>query len=420
MAIQLDIFVNTKRLQPVVHFTQGSTLQSFEFYMRDFEIPTGAEVKAYSIGEGKVCKENECSFDNNIVTLEPDEGFFEAGKNLLQIEFTNSEGKELTTFTMYVECEGKIKGSGIDTSDANAASNVILEGYQAYVDGVLVVGTLPFTQNGKSRIYYDGGVSVSASERDSAYVRFTNDFGVNPQRAFLTGSKCHIDAPLSEFGDATASDVRSGKIFTSAAGFKVEGGLQKYSGVGADGTATFNESSGKLEVKYTYKGPAILENAVITLRAKGENFGDATASDVASGKTFTSANGLLLTGTGNIEGSTEENTTTGTAIKTGTLTVDTDCESAEVNTGLSSVDAFILYKAPDTTQHNTHGWIYSEPCTGVMQYSYGSTIKIDWWKEDSNYIEINGGVVTAKRYMPSSTPYPVLAGEYSWMAVGTE
>lgn len=224
-----------------------------------------------------------------------------------------------------------------------------------------------------------------------------------------------------------ASDIREGKIAFGSTG-EIEGILEEASNpcnIGSGGSVQYlgstNVSDPFFNVTKKQVGDVIVNTGTtVSIYVDADKFGDADTSDVASGKTFTSANGLLLTGTGNIEGSTEENTTTGTAIKTGTLTVDTDCESAEVNTGLSSVDAFILYKAPDTTQHNTHGWIYSEPCTGVMQYSYGSTIKIDWWKEDSNYIEINGGVVTAKRYMPSSTPYPVLAGEYSWMAVGTE
>ena len=297
MAIQVDIFVNIKRLRPILHVTQKTTWQHFEFFMRDFTIPTGTTIKAYSIGKSRVSKETDCTFTDNVVSLYPDESFFDIGKNLLQIEFTSTAGKVLTTFSVYVECEERIKGSGIDTSDATLIASAMLEGYSAYANGKRVEGTLPYAADGKTYAYYDDGVSVLTSTRDSSYLRFLNDFGVNPQRAFLTGSKCAIEVPFSEFGDCTPSDVRAGKLFTSAEGFKKEGALNKYGAVSFPGTASWSNDNEELHLKHTYTGPAIFEKTSITMELAGDKLGDASASDVVKGKTFTSASGLLVEGT---------------------------------------------------------------------------------------------------------------------------
>lgn len=302
MAIQVDIFVNIKRLRPILYVTQRTTWQHFEFFMRDFTIPTGTTIKAYSIGKSRVSKETDCTFTDNVVSLYPDESFFDVGKNLLQIEFTSTAGKVLTTFSVYVECEERIKGSGIDTSDATLIASAMLEGYSAYANGKRVEGTLPYAADGKTHAYYDDGVSVLTSTRDSSYLRFLNDFGVNPQRAFLTGSKCAIDVPLTELGDCTPSDVRVGKLFTSAEGFKKEGALNKYGAVGLPGAASWSNDNEELHLNHTYTGPAIFEKTSITMKLAGDKLGDASASDVVKGKTFTSASGLLVEGTHECDG----------------------------------------------------------------------------------------------------------------------
>lgn len=91
----------------------------------------------------------------------------------------------------------------------------------------------------------------------------------------------------------------------------------------------------------------------ITMRAPIENFGDATAADVAAGKTFTSTAGLKVTGTHACSGG-------GMTTKSGTAT------SAVIETGLSSVSGLVMYrKNIDTT-----GLVYAVYDNGSSSYIY--------------------------------------------------
>lgn len=153
------------------------------------------------------------------------------------------------------------------------------------------------------------------------------------------GSRVVTRAPLTEFGDARPEDVVAGKTFTSAEGFVVEGAHECEEGVvlpeidpsvlgsaddlasgkqliDADGNIVTGEllektSFYKTNAKVIYEAPiqnitletntdsdmVLRAGKRITLYANGSNFGDALASDVAKGKTFTSENGLKMEGT---------------------------------------------------------------------------------------------------------------------------
>lgn len=110
---------------------------------------------------------------------------------------------------------------------------------------------------------------------------------------------------------ATADDIADGK--TAYAGEKkVMGTVPNYGGVGtleADYVETFN---GNIDVtrsglpdNFMWRKMPHLQSNKITLRIPknvlASTFGDATAADVAAGKTFTSASGLNLVGTASVK-----------------------------------------------------------------------------------------------------------------------
>ena len=170
------------------------------------------------------------------------------------------------------------------------------------------------------------------------------------------GSQVSVMASYDKFGDAQASDVAKGKKFTSAAGLTVTGTHECEGGIdtsdatatGADmavnktayvngakitgsltdvaaGSALFaigdpsvslSSNGDKVDNTGTYTGPGAVmrQNSIFKVRVPLEQYGNASAADVAKGKTFTSAAGLLVEGTN--EGGGGGWSTTGIAERT--------------------------------------------------------------------------------------------------------
>lgn len=244
------------------------------------------------------------------------------------------------------------------------------------------------------------------------------------------GSYSRLIARASDFGDAGPADVRSGKTFTSKEGVCIPGELevgvqlpsiaQNVIGtaedlvqgkqlIGADGTVVTGKmpDRGDVQVKIdgltttSYTIPAGRHNGsgTVSLTKDIENIALEQAALIQDIKTALAGKAAGSGGAGSV-------------IKTGTTSSNT------INTGLSDVEQFFMYKA----YHEAAGLIllhYSKANGTSRLYSTVWTSYSKNVNSGKGGVSINGGTVTIEETTPANGGLSSNV-TYTWVAAGTE
>ena len=102
--IKRDVYVLRNTIKIPIEVTKGTDAISFEFTVRDYNLPATAATVAYAYRMGmKKPNSTLCDVSGNVISFQPSANFFEVGNNELQIRVIN-EDKSLISFKEKVKC----------------------------------------------------------------------------------------------------------------------------------------------------------------------------------------------------------------------------------------------------------------------------------------------------------------------------
>lgn len=200
----------------------------------------------------------------------------------------------------------------------------------------------------------------------------------------------------------SATDLAEGKELIDGNGNIVTGSVKTYNSQALWNNIAPAVDGTDLKLSVNASTPYLFRKGV-AVKSPLSNFGDATAADVVTGKTFTSAAGLKVVGTGT-GGS-------GLVMKSGITT------SNVIDTGLSEIQMLVLHKSGVAAQGLVQLVYQKDTGKTVSSYcmSYSTAFSTLGVNEDYKG-NVNGGIFTW-----NGTGSAVLSEntEYNWIAVGT-
>lgn len=292
--------------------------------------------------------------------------------------------------------------SEADTSDATAEVADILDGKTAYIASGKVTGTLRTS----TRLLYaptgssSGEASVSERSYTPAVGSSYKKIRVEAPSVTSTEGKTVVDASnveigvevdCSDFGNAVAANVLSGKTFTATPGLKVHGTMASKEAE----TITPGVDDQTIAANQYLAGAQTI---------KGDS--NLVAANIKSGVSIFGVIGTLEAGS------------TGKTVKTGSFTgAETE---AVIETGLSSISAFMVYDTAGSLHAEGLVCAFIDAEGGISGRGIGCTSYSSYFKNvgvtDTNVLKVSGGTITV---LASSTGYKPISNEtYKWYAVG--
>lgn len=134
---------------------------------------------------------------------------------------------------------------GLDTSDATATANDVIESKTAYSKGQKITGSIPVIYENQ---HLDSGVLWDSSKN-----AVQTYFKPNNRTCIENGVMMYLDMDAYQFGNATTADVAKGKTFTSTAGLKLTGTMVGLpSGITSIATGVITPSSDTQTLNITH------------------------------------------------------------------------------------------------------------------------------------------------------------------------
>lgn len=259
---------------------------------------------------------------------------------------TFATGNALEREELFEPAELEARGQdfiGILTSDANADANSIESGKSAYVNGKKIEGTL----TGK------------------------NDIKATTKNTELSSTPITIPG----YGQSTLPVLKH----------------------------TIEVSLADANKPVLLKGDA---KKTVVYDEAGSIYGDAKASDVRVGKTFTSSNGVKITGTLSVSAKTMKGTVTGGG-----------ANAVAFDTGLKAISCIVIMQTVTrTSDTGIIALLHQNGKTEGIGNSYSQYLKTS--STSTGTIAINGGEVTYTPKNGAEVTNMVNGKEYTWIAIG--
>nr|DAE28641.1 MAG TPA: tail protein [virus sp. ctmTa7] len=311
-----------------------------------------------------------------------------------------------------------ISNSGLITASSTQSAGYVTSGTknstkQLTTKSTTTITPSTFSQTIASGTYLTGTQTIKGDSNLIAenIKNGTSIFGVT---GTYVGSGSGSGVDTSD-ATATSSDIAEGKT-SYVNGKKITGTVKEvksnYSDILSNATIT---NDGADVIKFNFKRTEDVLCRIgswQTLKTPLTNLGDATTADVAAGKTFTSAAGIKVTGTGIVQS---------TRYTTGQITGTGTTNPVSFDTGLTSVEKVIIIKDSFNTGSNgTNVLIWDGEKargSGISTSSYLSNPS-----SSAGTFSTNGGTVT---YTATELKNALFKGSttvssgYTWYAFGT-